>query len=66
MQYVLTDFEKGDLYRCAKGGCELQDKSSGAMLYCDSEVWEPIGRNPRLRGPIRRDTPEWKELYRKR
>ena len=66
MQYVLTDFEKGDLYRCAKGGCELQDKSSGAMLYRDSEVWEPIGRNPRLRGPIRRDTPEWKELYRKR
>ena len=66
MQYVLTDFEKGDLYRCAKGGCELQDKSSGAMLYCDSEVWEDIDRNPRLRGPIRRDTPEWKELYRKR
>ena len=64
MEYILTDDDMGDLYRCA--GCHLKEKSSGAMLYCDTEVWEPVNRNQRLRGPVMRGTKEWEDLYDKR
>lgn len=66
MEYVRTDEDKGDLYRCPKGGCKLKSKSSGAMIYCDTETWEPLDRNRRLRGPVMRGTREWKDLYDKR
>ena len=36
------------------------------MLYCQDYLWEPPARrqeNPRLFPAIRRDSPEWAELY---
>lgn len=46
----------GDYYICAN-----QDEH-----FDHAEGWWPIDRNVRLRGPIRRDTEEWDELYDKR
>ena len=65
MEYVLTA-DDSDLYICPDEGCRLHAKSSGAMTYCDFAVWEPLDRNYRLRGPVRRGTDEWSELYEKR
>ena len=35
-------------------------------MYCQDEVWVSPKKeaNPRLHGPVRRDSPEWKALYR--
>ena len=65
MEYVRSDPERGHLYRCAPGGCHLKDRKSG-VRYCDTEVWENRTDNPRLFGPIRQGSAEWKALYRLR
>lgn len=64
MEYVGSDPERGDLYRCPKGGCHLKGRKG--VLYCQDNLWEPPSRrqeNPRLFPAIRRDSPEWVELY---
>ena len=66
MEYVLTDPDKGHRYVCPPGGCHLKQKNSGAMLYCDGETWEDPKQNIRLFGTIRKDSEEWKSLYRRR
>ena len=67
MEYVRTDPETGHhLFRCPAGGCPLKAKNSGAVLYCDSEVWEDPTENLRVVGLIWRGGEEWKEHYSKR
>ena len=65
MEYVRSAPEKGHLYRCVPGGCHLKTRKSG-VRYCDTEVWENRTDNPRLWGPIRQGSAEWKALYRLR
>ena len=65
MRWVRTDPATGHhLYRCA--GCDLAGTKAGTVLRCDDEMWEDPAQNPRLFSPIRRQSPEWKELYAKR
>ena len=64
MEYVKTDPEKGHLYRCPKGGCHL--KTRKGVRYCHDETWVNRKDNPRLFGPVRQGSPEWKALYRRR
>ena len=64
MEYVDTDPEKGHLYRCPSGGCHLADRKG--VRYCHDELWVNRQDNPRLFGPIRQGSPEWKALYRLR
>ena len=64
MEYVRSDPELGHLYRCV--GCHLKESVTGGLRHCDTEVWEDPGRNVRLFGALRRDSPRWKALYAKR
>ena len=64
MEYVRSDPERGHLYRCAVGGCHL--KARKGVRYCDDEVWVNRKDNLRLFGQVRRDSKEWKALYRQR
>ena len=66
MDYVTSDPVKGHKYICPPGGCHLKYKNSVAMLYCDGESWEDPTRDIRLFGTIRKDSDEWKNLYRQR
>lgn len=67
MKYVRTDPDSGcHLYRCQDGGCHLRHSGRGGIIYCDSHVWEDPSNNIRLFGKIRRQSSEWKRLYRKR
>ena len=67
MEYVRTDPETGHhLFRCPAEGCPLKAKSSGAVLYCDSEVWEDPMENLRVLGIIWRGSKEWDKHYAKR
>lgn len=67
MEYVCTDPATGHhLFRCPADGCPLKTKSSGAVLYCDSEVREDPMENLRVVGIIWRGGEEWKEHYSKR
>ena len=63
MEYVLSDPEKGHLFRCRKDGCHLDERKG--VLYCHDEEWVKDA-NPRLLGSIPRDTDQWKQLYRMR
>ena len=64
MEYVRSDPKQGHLYRCRAEGCDLKNRRG--VRYCHDEVWENRQDNPRLFGPLRRDSPRWKELYAKR
>ena len=66
MQYVRTDSEKGHLYRCPQAGCHLQTRKG--VVYCQDDLWVSPKEedNPRLHGPVRRDSGEWRQLYRLR
>ena len=64
MEYVMSDPEKGHLYRCK--GCHLADSMSGGIRHCDTEIWEDPSQNIRLFGVLRRGSSEWKDLYTKR
>ena len=64
MEYIRTDPEKGHLYRCPSGGCRLKNRKG--VRYCDDELWVDRQDNPRLFGPVRQGSPEWKALYRLR
>ena len=66
MEYVRSDPERGDLYRCNAEGCHLKNRQG--VVYCKDEYWLNAAEhdNPRLFGPLRRASPEWKKLYAKR
>ncbi len=64
MDYVRSDPERGHLYRCPHGGCRLKNRQG--VVYCKDEYWVNHKDNPRLFGPIRRGSQEWKALYRQR
>ena len=64
MEYVRADPQKGHLYRCPRDGCRLKNRKG--VRYCDTEVWENRTDNPRLFGPIRQNSQEWRDLYRLR
>ena len=67
MEYVRTDPETGHhLFRCPAEGCPLKAKNSGAVLYCDSEVWEDPMENLRVVGVVWRGSDEWSKHYKKR
>lgn len=66
MEFIQTDPDKGHYYVCPAGGCDLQKLNSGAMLYCNFDSWEDPTENIRLFGTIRKDSDEWKQLYRMR
>ena len=67
MEYVRTDPETGrHLFRCPEAGCPLKAKNSGAVLYCDSEVWENPMENLRVVGIVWRGSEEWDRHYAKR
>ena len=67
MEYVRTDPETGHhLFRCPTGGCHLKAKNSGAVLYCDYEVWEDPMENLRAVGIVWRGSEEWDNHYSKR
>ena len=62
-----TDPETGrHLFRCPEAGCPLKAKNSGAVLYCDSEVWEDPMENLRTVGIVWRGSEEWDHHYAKR
>ena len=63
-EYVASDPEKGHLYRCAAGGCHL--KSRKGFHHCSYQFWEKRDDDPRVFGPVRRGSREWKALYQKR
>ena len=64
MRYVRSDPKRGHLYRCV--GCHLATSTRGGIRHCDTEVWEDPKRDIRLFGAVRRDSPEWRELYSRR
>lgn len=64
MEWVASDPERGHLYRCAAGGCHL--KSRRGFSHCRYQFWEKRDDNPRVFGPIRRGSREWKALYKMR
>ena len=64
MEYVASDPEKGHLYRCAAGGCHL--RSRRGFSHCRYQFWEKRDDNPRVFGPVRRGSREWKTLYKMR
>lgn len=64
MDYVRSDPQRGHLYRCPPGGCHL--KARRGVRYCDDEEWENRRDDPRLFGPLRQKSPEWKVLYKLR
>ena len=67
MEYVRTDPATGrHLFRCPEAGCPLKAKNSGAVLYCDSEVWEDPMDNLRVVGIVWRGSDEWDHHYAKR
>ena len=59
--YVRSDPEKGHLYQCPPNGCKLEGRLG--VRYCRDQLWENRQDNSRLFGPVRRGSPEWKELY---
>ena len=61
MEYVVSDPEKGHHYRCRAEGCHLKDRKG--VLYCKDSLWENRQDNPRVFGPVRRGSSEWKALY---
>ena len=64
MEHVRSDPERGHLYRCRREGCRL--KTRKGVRYCDDEVWENRSDDPRLFGPLRQASNEWKALYEQR
>ena len=66
MEYLGSDRERGRLYRCPSEGCHLKGSLYGGSVHCRDWVWEDPTRDLRLFGVIRRDGPEWKELYTQR
>ena len=64
MEYVRSDPQHGHLYRCPPDGCRL--KGRRGVLYCHETEWLDRRDNPRLFGPVRRGSAEWKEKYRLR
>ncbi len=54
------------LYRCRPEGCRMKTEGLPWMAHCDDEHWFDPEDNPRVMGNVRRNSVEWKRLYRKR
>ena len=66
MEYILTDPEKGHLFRCPAEGCRLHDTVQFTR-HCDYQHYEkPEGRLLRIVGLLPRCSDEWKAEYKKR
>ncbi len=66
MEYILTNSEKGHLFRCPTEGCSLKDKVQFTR-HCDYEHYErPEGRLLRIVGMLPRCSEEWQAEYKKR
>ena len=63
MEYLGTHPDRGHLYKCPKWGCRIQTESG--FVSCEVFVWVDWRTKayPRLHGPVRRGSPEWKRLY---
>ena len=67
MKYVRTDSERGHLFRCATGGCQLNLGETLFPLYCEGKIWvKPEGKMLRIVGKIPRFSKQWKLLYKLR
>ena len=67
MEYIRTDDAGRHLYRCPAKGCHKKGSLTGGSHHCADESWEVPADNIRWFGAgIRRDSPEWNDLYRKR
>lgn len=67
MVYVKTDPETGKhLYRCRGEGCHLKTEGTKAITHCDTAEWFDPADNPRVLGPLPRESAQWKALYKKR
>ena len=59
MEYVSSSAE-GHQYQCQGEGCHLKNSTNGGILHCDTVYTVTPSENPRLSGPIRRASDEWK------
>ena len=66
MEYVGTDDKGHYVYRCRREGCHLLDSPKGGTRHCDTIYAQDPHEDIRLFGLIRRQSQEWKDLYRKR
>ena len=62
--------ETGDgqyIFRCRSEGCHLKNSTQGGTRHCDTAIVENPMDNIRVfGGRTRRNSPEWKSLYKKR
>lgn len=64
MEHVMSDSEKGHLYRCPMEGCRFKGRKAAA--FCNDEYWvspEEQASNPYLFSPLRQRSEEWNALY---
>ncbi len=67
MEFVETDpVTKRHLYRCREEGCRLKTEGLAWQMHCNDKYWFDPDDNPRVMGNIRRNSKQWKRLYRKR
>ena len=66
MEYVGTDGNGQYVYRCRREGCHLLDSKQGGIRHCDTVYAQDPLEDIRLFGLIRRQSQEWRDLYRLR
>ena len=66
MEYVGTDGNGHYVYRCRREGCHLLDSKQGGIRHCDTVYAQDPLEDIRLFGLIRRQSQEWRDLYRLR
>lgn len=67
MVYVNTDPETGHhLYTCRGDECAAKGAETSTPAPCDMVYLVDPLRNPRITGPLPRESQEWKDLYKKR
>ena len=67
MEYVGETGDGQYIFRCKSEGCHLKDSTLGGTRKCDTVITEnPLDNLRVFGGKTRRNTPEWKKLYKKR
>ena len=67
MEFVGNTHDGRRLYRCRTGGCDLLNSTNGGIRHCDSAcVVDPTDNRKLFGWRVRRDSPEWKQIYSKR
>ena len=67
MEYVGETGDGKYIFRCKSEGCHLRSSTQGGTRHCDTVIVEnPMDNIRVLGGGTRRNSPEWKALYKKR